>query len=547
MVEKILDNREYKENFDKFPNNNFSLNSNRNQLIFPLLGRKIFKIKKYTKYNKYLSEICTDSDVTDEEKNKLKDPQVKKISPFSKVNFSKLKNEEKDERLKNLAKLVKRLRRKVRNLENKVRFNASKLLNKYVWTKLGINTKNKYVTPEFSFDFDKICRALKRVRNHEDFEFSDQKHLIENLINMIAEGKLKLDSFAYKRICSQVRMLLKNEQIKYISKNNSKVTISFPEREINISHAEYNKLKKYKNKEEILRAILGVYDQEEKTIKISIEKNENEILREKDLNKKFNHQEILSDKNLNTKIFINNEKNLNLFQNFRHNKPYNSNILSINSTNNENMTSLTNNQINENNNINSQLSSNNVFENFDYNILENYLKCNNLNLNNTKNQILLDQENLGNFQNNFYRLSNDNKIKLDSLSQEAFQYNNTLQNHNLVTLNCFNSLNNIPNYINPLQIQMMHFNNNQSNLNQNPQIMNSLLFNQNISQLSNQNKNTNIFNQYANCNNNNYMKSPSKNNLFLKNKINFSDNNTNTNLFGGQDKNNNSSYNVFIK
>lgn len=251
--------------------NNFHNTRLENKITFPLLGRKLFRIKKYTKYNKYLNEICTDSDNTDEEKKKMKDPQGKKISPFSKVNFSKLKVEEKDERLKNLAKLVKRLRRKVRNLENKVRFNASKLLNKYVWTKLGINTKNKYVPPEFSFDFEKICRALKRIRNHDEFEFADQKLLIENVINLIAEGKLHLNSLGFKRICSQIRMLLNKEQIKYISKKNSKVTVSFPETEVYITKMEYNKLKKFKDKEEILRAILGVYDEDEKAVKISIE------------------------------------------------------------------------------------------------------------------------------------------------------------------------------------------------------------------------------------------------------------------------------------
>ena len=167
-----------------------------------------------------------------------------------------------------------------------------------------INTKNKYVPPEFTFDFDKICRALKRVRNHEDFEYSDQKHLIENVINMIAEDKLKLDSLGYKRICSQIRMLLNKEQIKYVSKKNSKVTVSFPETEVYITKLEYNKLKKYKDKEEILRAILGVYDHDERTVRISIESpteiNEN---KKEDLEISKKNEEI---DNPMVKIFDNN-------------------------------------------------------------------------------------------------------------------------------------------------------------------------------------------------------------------------------------------------
>jgi hypothetical protein len=232
-------------------------------------NKKIFKIKKFVKYNKFLSEICSDESSEEVEKPETKkDPKAKKISPFSKVNFSKLKSEEKDERLKNLAKLVKRLRRKVRNLETKVKSNATKLLNKYLCSKLGINTKNKYIQPEFQFDFEKIVKALKKVRDNDDFEYSDQKHLIENLINLIADDQLKFDSLAYKRICTQVRMLLPKDRIKYISKKQSKVTISFPETEVNVSNKEYLKLAKFKDNEDILRAILGIEQPKERTIKI---------------------------------------------------------------------------------------------------------------------------------------------------------------------------------------------------------------------------------------------------------------------------------------
>jgi hypothetical protein len=235
-----------------------------------LKNKKIFKIKKFVKYNKFISEICSDES-SDEGKAAPENTKTKKISPFSKVNFSKLKSEEKDERLKNLAKLVKRLRRKVRNLETKVKSNASKLLNKYLYAKLGINTKNKYLQPDFQFDFEKIVKALRKVRDYEDFEYSDQKHLIENIINLIADDQIKLDSLAFKRICSQVRMLLPKERVKYISKKQSKVTISFPETEVNISNKEYLKLVRFKDNEDALRAILGIESPKERTIKIITE------------------------------------------------------------------------------------------------------------------------------------------------------------------------------------------------------------------------------------------------------------------------------------
>jgi len=517
------------------------------KISLPLLGRKIFRIKKYTKYDKYLNEICTESEHTDEEKNKLKDPKAKKISPFSKVNFSKLKVEEKDERLKNLAKLVKRLRRKVRNLENKVRFNASKLLNKYVWTKLGINTKNKYVPPEFSFDFDKICRALKRVRNHEDFEFADQKHLIENLINVIAEDKLKLDSLSYKRICSEIRMFLNKDQIKYISKKNSKVTVTFPETEVYITKAEYNKLKKYKDKEDILRAVLGVYDQDEKTIKISIDSPEEKKKEEKtepsNCLKKFHKEEQkknsfefgvnVEEKFLNNKIFST-----------KNNKIDENSILNNNNILNQKMNYIIQNHI-ESAQSKHQNVSNINFEN-------NIASMNNKNSLNNKNQNynnLIFQNFLGSFPNNLFGLPINpiNNSQKTEPYQDAFPYNLLQNTNNLYGANFFNCFNNnYSNVINPLQYFLM--NNSQNNYNQQPQsIINNILFKQkNASNFTQQNEN-NIFTNFSSNNNNNNIKSPKNKNLFFDNQNSSNSNNNigNNNLFSN--KEDNSSYNVFLK
>ena len=140
-----------------------------------------------------------------------------------------------------------------------------KMLGKKVFT-IKKNSKSKETTSQ-KFDFDKVYLALERVKNYDNFEFSDQKFLIENIISLIAENILKFDSLGFKRICSQVRMLLGKEKIKYISKKESKVTISFPEREVYITKTEFNKLKKYKDKEDILRGILGVGEQEKNIVK----------------------------------------------------------------------------------------------------------------------------------------------------------------------------------------------------------------------------------------------------------------------------------------
>ena len=60
-------------------------------------GKKIFRIKKFVKFNKLMSELCSDEDASESSKIEVDGAKAKKISPFSKVNFSKLKDEEKDE------------------------------------------------------------------------------------------------------------------------------------------------------------------------------------------------------------------------------------------------------------------------------------------------------------------------------------------------------------------------------------------------------------------------------------------------------------------
>lgn len=361
-----------------------------------VLRKKIFRIKKYVKYNKFLNEICSDEEVSDSDKKKLGEPGAKKISPFSKVNFSKLKAEEKDERLKNLAKLVKRLRRKVRNLEHKVRFNATKLLNKHIWNKLGINTKNKYLQPEFNFDFDKIWKALRKVRDYEDFEYDDQKHLIENVINFVAEDKLKLDSLTYRRICSQIRLLMNKERVKYISKKQQKVTVSFPETEVNISNMEYAKIIKFKENEEVLRAVLGVYDQNEKAVKVITEEPKQEENKTYNLNGELNNL-LFNSTNNSQNLFNSNLNNFNNMNNFNfnnNNNQQNVNFLGRMPQNNQNLQN--------NNNINPLtmylLNSNPQFQNLFFKSFASYLSNNNNMQNN----------NLGVFSNNTSNLVNDN-------------------------------------------------------------------------------------------------------------------------------------------
>ena len=155
----------------------------------------------------------------------------KRVSAYSKVNFSKLKEQEKDERLKNLAKLVKRLRRKVRNLEQKFKTNANKIFGNYLHHSLGVKkyqmaTSNQNAALELTLE--NISKALKNVRAYDGFEYEDQKNVVENLINLLAEEKISLDSINSGKICSQIRLFLNKEKIKYISKKGQKIVFSFP-------------------------------------------------------------------------------------------------------------------------------------------------------------------------------------------------------------------------------------------------------------------------------------------------------------------------------
>lgn len=201
------------------------------------------------------SELEGDLDLNDQKSEN-------RVSAKSKVNFSKLTEIEKDERLKNLAKLVKRLRRKTRNLEQRFKKNANKMLNRYISNSLGIK-KYKTVSDAtnnipLNFNIDILCKSLKMLRSYDKFEYSDQKHAIENFIKLIAEEKLQLDSLNFRKICTQIRLFLNREQSEYISNKGQKITFSFPEKDINITTKEYELYSKYKDKEEIIRSIIGI-------------------------------------------------------------------------------------------------------------------------------------------------------------------------------------------------------------------------------------------------------------------------------------------------
>jgi hypothetical protein len=223
--------------------------------------KKIFKVKKYVEYDEILKEIYTEGEENNEEISKTKNKLLnrKRFTLKKKEeSFVKLSQKEKVEKLSKLSKLVKRYRRKYTCLQGKIKNNITKIFQKYLYEKLKINYKNKYLNHNLNLDLYQLIKTLRRLHNINNCEYSDQKNVLENLINSIADNKLPFDSINFKKICTQIRLFLPKEKIKYINKKGSQITIQFPQREVKITKKEYETYHKYINKNDVLRQIFGM-------------------------------------------------------------------------------------------------------------------------------------------------------------------------------------------------------------------------------------------------------------------------------------------------
>ena len=169
------------------------------------------------------------------------DDPKSRTSASSRVNFSKLTAEEKERRCHNMSKEVKQLRRKIRNMEE--RLARSNITMDYAGSG----------TPAESTQDTIVHRAREKLKSYNGYELSDQKDLIDNLSNAISEDRLKLDSFPFYMICTLVRATLSQEEInKYSEENNKKselnkdtpfenkeILIALPEKEVRISRKEF--------------------------------------------------------------------------------------------------------------------------------------------------------------------------------------------------------------------------------------------------------------------------------------------------------------------
>lgn len=188
------------------------------------------------------------------------DDPKSRTSASSRVNFSKLTAEEKERRCHNMSKEVKQLRRKIRNMEERLARSSS---------------CTEYRTGDYQGEghADSLLRQAKeKLKSYKGYELSDQKDLLENLCTMIIQDRLKPDSLAYYMICTIVRgFLTPEEQAKYDQnqeENNDKgegdpnlenkeILISLPEKEVRISKKEFQFYAPYHDNEHIMRLLTG--------------------------------------------------------------------------------------------------------------------------------------------------------------------------------------------------------------------------------------------------------------------------------------------------
>jgi hypothetical protein len=101
------------------------------------------------------------------------DDPKSRTSASSRVNFSKLTAEEKERRCHNMSKEVKQLRRKIRNMED--RLSRSNLP---IDSRHGDDAHNSQNEAAFQ-------NAKNKLKAAKGYELPDQKDLLENLCNVV--------------------------------------------------------------------------------------------------------------------------------------------------------------------------------------------------------------------------------------------------------------------------------------------------------------------------------------------------------------------------
>lgn len=174
-------------------------------------GKVVFKVRRVDFYDDLLkeqdkmikneeNETENDSESFIEIKGNGEHSSSNRISAYSKVNFSKLNPEEKDLRLKNLAKIVKHLRKKIRSYETKNEENQKSLIGK---NEKGLKAAQKKL-------ISNVIKAQSLLKSHMKNE--KEKNFIDLFFELVANNKMKLDSSYFKKIIEQIEKCAKETQ-----------------------------------------------------------------------------------------------------------------------------------------------------------------------------------------------------------------------------------------------------------------------------------------------------------------------------------------------
>jgi len=191
------------------------------------------------KYEELIQEICSDDDNMDNnmeiEKSNSKPAAIKKqrIKLIGYNSSENLNEEEKIGKLKILSKIVRRYRRKLKNLKRKFKTNTEKSFKKYMGEKLNLNRKDKRSFP--NLNLNNIMTAVKKLRSYEGMSFSNEKHLVEQLVDLIATKKINFGSIQFKKIATQIRLFLEKSKVNHISRSQPKIFINLPEKDVYIT------------------------------------------------------------------------------------------------------------------------------------------------------------------------------------------------------------------------------------------------------------------------------------------------------------------------
>ena len=153
-------------------------------------GKIVFKVRKGDFYDDLLKEDETEKETEScfEIKENDEHSSSNRINSYSKVNFSKLSPEEKDLRLKNLAKMVKHLRKKIRSYETKNEQNQ----------RYSISSKNeKSLKASHKKLISNVIKAHFLLKSHMKNE--KENNYIELFFELLANNKMKIDSSYFKK------------------------------------------------------------------------------------------------------------------------------------------------------------------------------------------------------------------------------------------------------------------------------------------------------------------------------------------------------------